>query len=118
MVTLTRILLLVVVSFATEIAPVDNVQFWEVDGASVVYGVVLDVKLPTANTEGALQVQPLVTLSGALDAAFAGDILARVSMSGSYGDVILTPPAKGSKVIMLLRRAKQRVGNLESEYIR
>ena len=81
------------------------------------YGVVLEAIPSTANTQGTLHIRPLATLSGGLDAALAGDILAHASMSGSYGDVILTPPGKGSNIVVLLRRVKRCMADRESEYI-
>ena len=89
--------------FASEVAPVDTSQFWNKEGAFVIYADVLDVKQETADRAGELLLRPIATLSGDFDSASSADISVSVAM-GSVYYAIITTPAKGSKVVVLVKR--------------
>jgi hypothetical protein len=89
--------------FASEVAPVDTSQFWNKEGAFVIYADVLDVKQETADRAGELLLRPIATLSGDFDSASSADISVSVAMGSVYYAIISTP-AKGSKVVVLVKR--------------
>jgi hypothetical protein len=104
--------------FASEIAPVENPQFWSNDGAFVVYGQVLDVRKESADRTGELLIRPIATLSGDFDSAKSGDIPVTVLMGrGVAFYSILGAPTNGSKIIAVITRVPANVSNTNTAYL-